>query len=105
MYPIFVVTSTSPQHIIGRDRTIAVPVDFEGILKMGGASGLPLATSLQIRRPYKSRRRREPLAGASAASAADVSSPSEELNLVALDKVCLAACPWPCGEVYNFHDP
>ncbi len=49
---IFVVTSTSPQHIIGRDRTIAAPVDFEGILKMGGASGLPLARALQIRRPY-----------------------------------------------------
>jgi hypothetical protein len=37
--------TSSPQRILDRERTIAAPVDYEGILKMESASGLPLATT------------------------------------------------------------
>jgi hydroxyethylthiazole kinase-like sugar kinase family protein len=45
MYPILIVTSTSPMHILDQGRTITAPVDYEGILKMEGASCLPAAAA------------------------------------------------------------
>jgi hypothetical protein len=55
IYPIFVATSTSPQRILDRDRFIAAPVDYEGIVKMEGTLSRlpktnfsPLTTSLSI---------------------------------------------------------
>jgi hypothetical protein len=53
IYPIFVVTSKSPQSILDHDRTTAAPVDYEGFLKIEGASSLPLARSLRVRHPEK----------------------------------------------------
>ena len=43
---ILFVTSTSPMRILDQGRTITAPVDYEGILKMEGASGLPLASTV-----------------------------------------------------------
>ncbi len=48
IYPIFVATSTSPQHILDTERTIDAAVDYEVILKMEGASGLSLATTFKF---------------------------------------------------------
>ena len=45
MYPLFTSTSTSQHCIIDRNRTIAAPVDTDGIHKLEGSSGLPLATT------------------------------------------------------------
>ncbi len=47
--PIFAATSTSPQCILDSDRTIAAPVDYEGILKIQGASGLSLAITFKCK--------------------------------------------------------
>ncbi len=44
-YPIFDAMSTSPHCIINRGRTIAAPVDYEGILNMESSNDLPLATT------------------------------------------------------------
>ena len=40
--------SKSPQLIFYSDRAIDAPVTYEGILKVEGASGLPLATTFKL---------------------------------------------------------
>ncbi len=49
LWKILTVTSTSPMLIPDNGRTITAPVDYEGILKMEGASGLPLASTFKCR--------------------------------------------------------
>ena len=68
LWKILIVTSTSRMRILDQGRAITAPVDYEGILKMVGASGLPLASTVT----FKCRLRpdsvvvqiTEPLAGA-----------------------------------------
>ncbi len=44
------MTSTSPQPILDRDRTVVAPVEYQGILKMEGTRGdLPLATTFKCK--------------------------------------------------------
>jgi hypothetical protein len=47
MHPILIVTTTSPICILDQGRTITAPFDYEGILKMEGASGLPLKVTFK----------------------------------------------------------
>jgi hypothetical protein len=47
LWKIIVVTSTLSMCILDQGRTIAAPVDYEGILKMEGASALPLASTFK----------------------------------------------------------
>jgi hypothetical protein len=53
-------------HILDQGRTITAPVDYEGILKMEGASGLPLGSTFkcQFRPDNVVVQITEPLAGA-----------------------------------------
>jgi hypothetical protein len=44
MYPLFSAISTPQPCIINHNRTIAAPVNTDGILNLEGSSGLPLAT-------------------------------------------------------------
>ena len=49
LWKILFVMSTSPMHILDQGRTVTAPVDYEGILKMVGASGLPLASTVTLK--------------------------------------------------------
>ena len=49
LWKILIVTSTSPMRILDQGRTITAPVDYEGILKMVGTSGLPLASTVTFK--------------------------------------------------------
>jgi hypothetical protein len=49
LWEILFVTSTSPMCILNQGRTITAPVDYEGILKMVGANGLPLASTVTFK--------------------------------------------------------
>ena len=51
LWKILIVMSTSPMRILDQGRTIRVtaPVDYEGILKMVGTSGLPLASTVTFK--------------------------------------------------------
>jgi hypothetical protein len=49
LWKILIVTSTSPMRILDQGRTITAPVDYEGILKMEGASDLPLASTVTFK--------------------------------------------------------
>ncbi len=75
--------STSSQRILDRNRTVVAPVDYQGILKMEGTSGLspgalPLATKFKCKSVVHatSLSRSEPLARA--ASASDGSAAAEK---------------------------
>jgi hypothetical protein len=48
IYTIFVATSTSPQHILDSDRTIAAPVDYEGNSSWREQVVAPLATTFNF---------------------------------------------------------
>jgi hypothetical protein len=49
MYPIHMVTSTSPQCILDSDRTVVAPVNFERTLKIEGIRGLPLEITIKCK--------------------------------------------------------
>jgi hypothetical protein len=49
LWKILIVTSTSPIHILDQGRTITAPIGYEDILKMEGASSLPLESTFKCR--------------------------------------------------------